>query len=80
MNKKLSAYLEMNNFEKIDNVEGYRYVDEEVIIEVVKIGSRFLVRMETSNRFDKATIEYFEYTGWTDIIDFVEGIFEYEIY
>lgn len=80
MNRKLSAYLEINNFSKIDNVDGYRYVDEEAIIEVVKVGKKYIVRLETSQRFDISKIEYFEYTGWTDIIDFVEGVFNYEVY
>ena len=80
MTNKLSAYLEINNFTKIDNVEGYRYVDEEAIIEIIKVGKKYVVRLETAQRFDVSKIEYFEYTGWTDIVDFVEGIFDYEMY
>ena len=80
MNKKLTAYLEIQNFEKIDNVDGYRYIDEEATIEIISVGKKYIVRLETSQRFEMSKIEYFEYNGWTDIIDFVEGVFNYEVY
>lgn len=56
--KSVKEYLESLDFE--DRGDFFIRIEEELIVEVLELGEKFLVRLEISNRFDSPTIKYIE--------------------
>lgn len=63
-------------FKKIDD-DIYERVEEEVIMEIYKVGRKYVVRLEEAMRFEEPRITRMIMTRRDDVIDFIENVFDY---
>ena len=63
-------------FKKVDD-DIYERVEEEVIVEIYKVGSKYVVRLEEAMRFEGPRITRMIMTRRDDVIDFIENVFDY---
>ena len=64
-------------FREVD--EGiYERVDEEIIMEIYKVGRKYVVRLEEAMRFDEPRITRMIIDKRDDVVDLIENVFFYD--
>lgn len=69
--KRLEAYLEIVGFEALKGIKGYAYYGEELSIEVLFVGRKYIVRAEVACRYEAPALYWHELSKADDVINLV---------
>lgn len=75
--KKLEAYLEILGFSAIKGAKGYAYYDEELSLEVLFVGRKYIVRAEVACRFEAPKLYWYEFSNAGDVMNLLAETYDF---